>query len=66
MLTEQKKQILRSYAENSMNVQAVARELHYHPHTIDYHMAHIRKLTGLNPVNFYDLARLLEIIEAES
>lgn len=63
MLTEQKKQILRVYAENAMNAAEVARKLHYHRNTVDYHLDNIRMSTGLNPRNLYDLIKLLEIVE---
>lgn len=62
MLTEQKKQILRTYAECNMNVSEVARKLHYHRNNIDYHLDNIRMKTGLDPRNLFDLIKLLEVI----
>ena len=51
--------VLKAYADNSMNASEAARELFMHRNTLVYHLEKIKKLTGLNPCCFYDLAKLM-------
>lgn len=51
--------IVLSMAENSLNMNAVGRELYMHPNSIQYRVGKIKKATGLNPQRFYDLIELL-------
>ena len=55
------KEIILAYARNNMNISRVAEELHYHINTMQYRIAQIARTTGLNPKNFYDLCKLVEI-----
>lgn len=47
-----------------MNARAAARRMFVHPQTIYYNIHQIRKKTGLNPTDFYDLGKLLPMAEA--
>ena len=51
------------FANCNMNAQLVAHKLHYMRTTVVYHLASVHKLTGLDPMNFRDLARLVQLIE---
>ena len=65
-MTPLDKEIIRGMADNDMSVLAVAKSLFMHRNTINYHIERVRRETGLNPRNFYDLAELLKRIEAEN
>ena len=58
---ELRRSILKSLADNNLNACAVARELHYHHHAIEYHCRGIQRDTGLNPKCFYDMIKLLKM-----
>ena len=51
--------VVQAYADSGMNVCAAARALGLSGDTVRYHLAAIKKKTGLDPRNFWDLARLL-------
>jgi carbohydrate diacid regulator len=63
MLDDKKREIVRAFADCNMNVSATAKKLYLHRNTVVYHLEHIHRQTGLNPLNFYDLIKLLEIVE---
>ena len=48
-----------SLAKNNMNARATARAMFVHYQTVVYNIKMIRKNTGLDPLNFYDLQKLL-------
>lgn len=52
-------EVVRAYADSGMNVTAAARALGCSSDTIRHHLAMVKKKTGLDPRNFWDLARLL-------
>lgn len=59
------KDIIRGMCNNGLNVSATARALHYHKNTMFYNLRKIKKLTGLDPRDFYDAQKLLEMIDME-
>ena len=63
-LTETQARIVLALADNEMRVYTAAIAAHYSRTNVDYHLRQIRKLTGLNPKNFYDLYRLVQIARA--
>lgn len=63
-LTETQARIILALAVNNINVSATAKALHYDRSTVDYHLLQIRRRTGLNPKNFYDLQTLVRIAQA--
>lgn len=48
-----------SLAKNNMNARATARAMYVHYQTVMYNIKMIRRNTGLDPLNFYDLQKLL-------
>ena len=49
-----------SLAKNNMNARAAGREMFVHYQTVMYNVRMIRRNTGLDPLNFYDLCVLLK------
>lgn len=60
-MTEQQTKIVKMLADCNMNIQAVANFMNYHRNTIIYHLQKVEKETGLDPMNFYDLVKLLDL-----
>lgn len=52
-------QTVQAYAECNMNTVQAGKKMNYHCHTVVYHLNKVAAETGLNPRNFYDLAKLL-------
>lgn len=50
-------------AKNNMNARATARTMFVHHQTVVYNIKMIRRNTGLNPMDFYDLQKLLPMAE---
>ena len=61
--------IIRAMAKNRLRAHTAAKALHYSRTNVDYHVARIRKLTGKDPRDFFDMIELLkmadEILEQE-
>lgn len=57
-LDERDAKIILTLADNKMNVSEVARQLFMHRNTIQYHIDKISRVTGKNPLDFYDLYKL--------
>lgn len=62
-LTLRQAEVIVSLAKTNINALAAARRMFVHPQTIYYNIHQIRKKTGLNPTNFYDLCKLLPAAE---
>ena len=62
-MTDLQAKIVKALARNDMNVSETARGLHYHRNTLMYQIEKIKKETGLNPIKFYDLGKLLILVE---
>jgi sugar diacid utilization regulator len=58
-MTLRQAEVIASLARNNMNMRAAAREMFVHYHTVIYNVKMIRRNTGLNPLDFRDLAELL-------
>ena len=54
--------ILLAYADCDMEVRKTARTIHGSDTMVNYHLAKIRRVTGLNPKCFYDLIKLVEMM----
>lgn len=52
-------EIIVALAKNNMNTSATAKDVSFHRNTIYHHIDMVRRNTGLNPLNFYDLCALL-------
>ena len=64
-LSEDRCKIILSLADNKMNVSEVSRQLYMHRNTVVYHINRIRQITGKDPLNFYDLYRLVMLAKEE-
>ena len=56
-------EIIKGMADHNLNISAVARDLYMHQNTVVYHIERVKRETGLNARNFYDLAELLAMID---
>lgn len=54
--------IILSLADNNMNITKVARIKYMHRNTVVYHINKVKNITGLDPTNFYDLHKLVEMV----
>lgn len=62
-LTPAQIECIAAYAANNMNIQATATSLYRHRNTIEYHLREVERKTGLDPKGFFNLIRLLNLIE---
>ena len=60
------KSIIESMAEFNLSIKDVANHLMYHRNSIRYHANKIKEHSGLDPRKFYDLIKLLELIQEET
>lgn len=64
-MEDRDKKLLKTYAENNMNVRKTGSVVYLHYNSIRYRFRLIQRETGLNPRNFYDLEKLLAMIDAQ-
>ena len=57
------REILLQFAESNMCVKSTAAAVHLHENTVRYHLSKIRRVTGLDPMGFYDLQSLIRELE---
>lgn len=60
-MKEQHKQIILAFARNDTTIARTATELCYSETNIAYHLGQIKRTYSLNPKNFYDLCKLVEL-----
>ena len=53
--------LILAYVLANMNICEAARKTYYHRNTFTHNLERIRKVTGLNPRNFFDLHELYDI-----
>ena len=58
-LSEKEVAVLDAYARCGMRISRAAKELFYSNGSIIYYFKKVKKKTGLDPRNFYELAELL-------
>ena len=63
-LTDLDMDVIMTLADNNLAVSATARKLFMHRNTAVYHVQKIKKATGLDPLNFYDMIKLVEMVKA--
>ena len=51
--------ILKALADNNLCVTQAAKELYMHRNTVIYQVQKIKAKTGMNPLNFWDMVKLL-------
>jgi sugar diacid utilization regulator len=57
-MTKQEAKIIVSLAHHQLSALQAAKSLNYHRNTIYYHVKNIRKTTGLEPYDFFDMQKL--------
>ena len=63
-MNEKQARLIIALADNNMNVVATANQLFFHRNTVSYQLSKLRKQTGKDPTNFYDLCELVPIARA--
>ena len=66
MLNEIQCEIILTLADTSLCVAETARKMHFHRNTIKYHIDLTKRDTGLDPLNFADMEKLLWLIADEA
>lgn len=64
-LTSQDHEAIRALAKCDMNISLTARMLDVRRSTLEYRFERICDITGLNPTRFYELHKLLKLLEME-
>jgi carbohydrate diacid regulator len=64
-MTNKEKEVILQMCKCDMNVSEVAREMYSHRNTIVYHLEKIKQRTKLDPLRFYDLVKLREMVNNE-
>ena len=62
-MDERDAEIILALADHKMNISEVARVGYMHRNTVIYHIGRIKKITGLDPTEFYDLCKLVEMVK---
>lgn len=65
-MTEFDIETILALADNDMNIVRASKKMFVHQNTIVYRIAKIRKETGLNARTFYDLVKLVKMVEEGS
>lgn len=58
-MTTQEARVVFVLAQNSLRVEPSAKQLYMHRSTLHRYIRQIKKETGLNPLNFYDMQWLI-------
>lgn len=61
-ITPIRRDIILALADCKMRVNAAAKKLYISNKTADYHIKIIKAITGKNPLNFYDLFELVQMV----
>jgi sugar diacid utilization regulator len=64
-MTKNQKEIVKAFADGNMQLSVAAKLVYKHRNTVGYHLKKIKKETGLDPMNFYDLEKLLILCKEE-
>ncbi len=64
-MNEQDCKVILALAVCDMNPTKTARVLFVHRNTVLYHIEKVKRITGLDPNNFYDLHKLVNMITEE-
>lgn len=62
-LTDDDIRVVLAYADNDMSVTETGRKLFLSRNTVKYHLESVGKKTGLSPLKFYDLVKLVWILK---
>ncbi len=61
-LNENEIETVLAFAEHDMTVQRTAKEGFLHYNTVLYRLSRVKDKTGLDPRNFYDLVKLVQML----
>lgn len=64
-MDERDKDIIITLADRDMKVSETARIMFMHRNTVVYHIQKVKRITGLDPLNFYDLQKLVSMVKEE-
>lgn len=64
-MEDRDKKLLKAYAENDMSMKKTGDTVYLHYNSIRYRFRLIQQETGLDPRNFYDLEKLLAMIDKQ-
>ena len=64
-MEDRDKKLLKAYAENNMSMKKTSGAVYLHYNSIRYRFRLIQRETGLDPRNFYNLEKLLAMIDAQ-
>ena len=59
-MDERDVEIILALADNNMNESETSRALYMHRNTVIYRLRKVKRLTGLDPMNFHDLCKLVQ------
>ena len=62
-MDERDVEIILALADNNMNESETSRALYMHRNTVIYRLRKVKRLTGLDPMNFHDLCKLVQMIQ---
>ena len=62
-LNEQEREVILAYADHNMVATDTARSIYRHRNAVFYYLGTVYKKTGLNPKNFYDLIKLVDMVK---
>ena len=62
-MKDEDRALLLAFARNNMNLAYTGKEVYLNYNSVRYRLEKIHRETGLNPRNFYDLQKLLNMEE---
>ena len=65
-LTQTDIECVKAYADHDMRATAAGAQMYVHKNTVVFHLEKVKRITGLNPRKFYDLVKLLRMLEGEA
>ena len=55
--------VILGLAATRMQIEATADMVYFHPRSVSYRIKKIKDVTGLNPLDFYDLIKLVDMVK---
>lgn len=65
MLSALQREVILALAAGDMNITKASKLIYKHRNTMVFHIRAIRKATGKDPLKFYDLVELVEMVKGE-
>ena len=64
-MTKLDAQAVLTFADCNMNAAEASRRMYMHRNSVTYHLDKVKRDTGLDAQNFYDLIKLVDMIKEE-